>query len=80
MCDNLNTHMSEGVVRLVARQCGIDAAALGRKGRHGVLATRASRQAFPRDRSHRIMTNASKLPPGVLAGDRLPDYRHLARR
>jgi len=54
VCDNLNTHMSEGVVRLVARRCGIDEATLGRKGRHGILATKASRQAFLRDLSHRI--------------------------
>jgi hypothetical protein len=33
VCDNLDTHRSEGVVRLVARQCGIDEATLGRKGR-----------------------------------------------
>ena len=54
VCDNLDIHMSEGVVRLVARQCGIDEAALGRKGRDGVLATKASRQSFLRDQSHRI--------------------------
>jgi transposase len=54
VCDNLDTHMSEAVVRLVARQCGIDEASLGRKGREGVLATKASRQAFLRDHSHRI--------------------------
>jgi transposase len=54
VCDNLDTHMSEGVARLVARQCGIDEATLGRKGREGVLASKASRQTFLRDRSHRI--------------------------
>ena len=54
VCDNLDIHMSEGVVRLVARQCGIDEATLGRKGRQGVLASKASRQAFLRDQSHRI--------------------------
>ncbi len=54
VCDNLDTHMSEAVVRLVARQCGIDDAALGRKGREGVLARKASRQAFLCDQSHRI--------------------------
>jgi transposase len=54
VCDNLDIHMSEGVVRLVARQCGIDEASLGRKQREGVLATRASRQTFLRDQSHRI--------------------------
>jgi hypothetical protein len=45
VCDNLDIHMSEGVVRLVARQCGIDEAALGRKGRDGVLATRRAGRA-----------------------------------
>ena len=54
VCDNLDIHMSESVVRLVARQCGIDEATLGRKKRHGILATRASRQAFLRDQTHRI--------------------------
>lgn len=54
VCDNLDTHMSEAVMRLVARQCGIDEATLGRKGRDGVLASKASRQAFLRDHSHRI--------------------------
>ena len=54
VCDNLDTHMSEGVVRLVARQCGIAEASLGRKGRDGVLASKISRQAFLRDQSHRI--------------------------
>ena len=54
VCDNLDTHMSEAVVRLVARQCGIDEASLGRKGRDGVLARKASRQTFLRDHSHRI--------------------------
>ena len=54
VCDNLNTHLSEGVVRLVARHCGIDEASLGRKGRRGVLASLASREAFLREQRHRI--------------------------
>lgn len=54
VCDNLDTHMSEGVVRLIARLCGIDEATLGRKGRDGILARKASRQAFLRNHSHRI--------------------------
>ena len=55
VCDNLNTHLSESVVRLVARQCGIEEATLGRKGHDGVLANKASRQAFLRHRDHRIV-------------------------
>lgn len=54
VCDNLNTHLSEGVVRLVAEQCGIDAATLGVKGKSGVLANKRTRQVFLSDRSHRI--------------------------
>ena len=54
VCDNLDTHMPESVVRLVARQCGIDEASLGCKGRDGVLARKISRQAFLRDHRHRI--------------------------
>ena len=54
VCDNLDTHRSEGVVRLVARQCGIDEATLGRKGRDGILARKTTRAAFLSDQSHRI--------------------------
>ena len=54
VCDNLNTHLSESVVRLVAAQCAIQAGALGEKGQAGVLKNKASREAFLRDTSHRI--------------------------
>ena len=53
VADNLNTHLSEGLVRLVAKHCNIDID-LGRKGRKGILKTRFTRQAFLCDKSHRI--------------------------
>jgi len=51
--DNLNTHVSEGLVRLVAEQCGISDD-LGEKGKSGVLKSMKMRKAFLEDKSHWI--------------------------
>lgn len=52
--DQLNIHLSEGLVRLVARACGLAEDTLGKKGQRGVLKSVATRKAFLTDPSHRI--------------------------
>jgi putative transposase len=52
--DNLNTHCSESLVRYVAEVSGIDAA-LGKKGKSGILKSLKTRAAFLSDASHRIV-------------------------
>jgi hypothetical protein len=51
--DQLNTHQSESLVRLVAERCSLPDA-LGEKGKTGVLQSLPSRAAFLSDPRHRI--------------------------
>ena len=51
--DNLNTHMSETLVRLIAQKLGVTDD-LGVKEKHGILKSMASRKAFLKDKTHRI--------------------------
>lgn len=55
--DQLNTHQSASLVRWVADVSGLDRETLdlGEKGQRGILASLASRQAFLRDPTHRVV-------------------------
>jgi transposase len=53
VCDNLNIHLSEAVVRLVARHCRLKDN-LGVKGKSGVLESKVTRAAFLCQPEHRV--------------------------
>jgi transposase len=53
--DNLNTHVSESLVKFVAKVEGIDESTLGIKGKCGILKNMASRYEFLTDISHQIV-------------------------
>ena len=46
--------MSETLVKLVAQHCGIAEETLGVKGKHGILASMATRAEFLMDSTHKI--------------------------
>lgn len=53
ICDNLNTHISETLVKTVARLIGYKEE-LGVKGKRGILKNIKSRQKFLRNKEHKI--------------------------
>ena len=52
--DQLNTHKSESLVRLIAELCGLTEVDLGIKGKEGILKSMETRKAFLSDLGHRI--------------------------
>lgn len=52
--DNLSTHLSESMVRLVAVKSGLDID-LGIKGKNGILKNYESRAAFLTDPNHKVV-------------------------
>jgi transposase len=54
VCDNLNIHQSESLVRFVAQISGIEKD-LGKKGESGILALMPRRAAFLSDPTHKIV-------------------------
>ena len=53
ICDGLNTHKSESLVKLVAELCHLPDA-LGTKGKEGILKSMKSREAFLMNENHSI--------------------------
>ncbi|GHO77847.1 hypothetical protein KSD_56180 [Ktedonobacter sp. SOSP1-85] len=55
VCDNLNIHQSEALVRWVAERDGIVQKNLGKKGEYGILALMPRRAAFLSDPTHHVV-------------------------
>jgi len=55
VCDNLNIHQSEALVRWVADLEGSEQETLGKKGEYGILALMPRRAAFLSDPSHKVV-------------------------
>jgi len=54
IADNLNTHVSESLVRFVAEQEGIEQDSLGKKGVRGILKDQKSRKEFLENTTHKV--------------------------
>jgi len=55
VADNLNTHQSETLVRLIAKMEGIEEDSLGIKEKSGILKSMKTRAAFLHDASHKAV-------------------------
>lgn len=54
LVDNLNTHVSESLVKMVAEYEGLDLEELGEKGKSGILKNKDSRRDFLEQSEHKI--------------------------
>lgn len=52
--DQLNTHKSESLVKLLAKHCNIDEKTLGEKSKEGILKNMKTRAEFLANPEHRI--------------------------
>jgi len=54
ICDQLNTHKSETLAKLIARICSVGGDLMGVKGKSGILKSMETRKEFLEDPSHRV--------------------------
>jgi transposase len=54
ICDQLNTHKSETLVKLIERICPVGSGLMGIKGKSGILKSMETRKEFLEDPSHRV--------------------------
>jgi hypothetical protein len=59
VCDNLNIHHSEALVRWVAQISGIEQESLGKKGEFGILALMPRRAKFLSDPTHKVVFHST---------------------
>ena len=74
VCDGLNIHKSESLVRFVAESCKIETE-LGQKGKSGILKNMETRAEFLHDTSHRIRINSRNLQPLFCKAFRLSIFK-----
>ena len=54
ICDQLNTHKSETLAKLIERFCPVEGKVMGVKGKSGILKSMETRKEFLEDPSHRV--------------------------
>lgn len=54
IADQLNTHLSETLVKLMVVLCGLEGIDIGEKGKEGILKNKQSRKKFLEDPTHKV--------------------------